>query len=620
VWDDTRVYSVTGSLEGSYSGSYQITVGTAPRKYPRGDTFIASSSTEIYGAVSYSKPQQRKLLNKELLGETGSSPSWTHDNIGANQAFFAMPFSSSHHERDVLHLVESGSWVEQAVTVPLTASLFYRKPRSLVHRIYKLSASADLGTFVSTHGTLIPTGSTVSSPKTFNISVPDSGRLIDVKVWVEIVHGSASGAQPQLQTLGLSLRSPNSGWPNGNAHPLKNFVNGQATTDADLGGLTTMLLDNPHEPPQEFYKSSYILWEGPGLFALGVSLTGSALSEYRRSPTWNNDRHMRVVFSDASSVRNPRDLYKTYVTHEGVGPGSNTSGSPSGHASGNNAAWITDQNVESGGQGAAGSPPPGWLTGGGGVAAVNEFPTTGSNRGCTTIQPLYPLLETIVQKKEEQVIGVATGRSNFRKWISPPRPGLRGTEISGTWQLMVAVQPAHTATMAAASNAAAVLNDTFFRQWRLELIFEQNHGQVFTISPKRLRSGGVPFRKGLKVVSAISGTAFSNDPSDMVFGDKHMADYFLNTTHVEYGEELELGRTIGLISSSLELDVADFAVYTAAVSASFPSSSYDRSQILEILEPSNPLAGPKTLSSYVRSKSLTVTTRELARIQLSGSS
>ena len=63
--------------------------------------------------------------------------------------------------------------------------------------------------------------------------------------------------------------------------------------------------------------------------------------------------------------------------------GSLVTGAPTGSVlSGNDWPWISDARVQdSGNHGAAGSPPRGWLTGPGGVAAANEFATTGSNDG-----------------------------------------------------------------------------------------------------------------------------------------------------------------------------------------------------------------------------------------------
>lgn len=646
--DDTRAYSITGSLEKNYGPVVETTVGTAPRKFPRGDRFFASSSSEVYDTVSYGKVQQRRALDRIMLGQSGSAPTWTHAGVGANQAFYAAPFSSSHHERDVMNVAESGAFAELGVAVPVSSTLFYQKNRRTVHQTYKLSASSDLGAtglgpsaFIGNVGALVHFSASVERPAVYKIEVPDNGRLLDVKVWVEIVHISSSDKHPPLGGMAIALRSPNVSWPTGHAHPMRNFKLGLGVSDALH---TTMqnygqyyndtyedVISDPYarNGPIEFYRNSYLLWE-PGA-VMRVSPAPDRLSIMSQSfyndgtsgtylgrpdpacenSCWDRDRHMRVVFSDGSRVKNPRDITTNFI--ENI-PLNNVVGAPNAYfginrSLGGDRPWIADINLELeplGNTGSFSSPPKGWLTGPGGTNDVNEWPTTGSSYGTNEIRPVYPLLEGIIEKKltmDETNDNAGVVRGTWRTWVSPTRPGLRDSQISGTWELLVALQ---------SSSVPQAL--TYFRQWRLELIYEQNHDRKFSLKTKKKRSGSVPAKKGLRLYQIVSGSGIS----DLFDGDS-FADRFPNAVYVDYGEEIELGRTIGLITNSSSLETADFAVYTASASLEFVSSSADRNSIIEVLRPSNPLAGPKILPSFIRSKGTNLTLEESARIIFSGS-
>lgn len=562
---------------------------------------VISSSILIEGSVSKGRGYERKKLNSILLaqpvtsigrtpfpsptvmdvGLTGTfeSPSWTHNSVGFNQAFVGTALSSSNYQNLIFNTFTSGTEPLEVTAVPASATLYYSKASTLRTVIAKHTASAlDLtvqvtGTtptsFAANTGTLcsLVTGSglvgsggnpapfcaSTNNPASFFISVPVSGRLVDIKVWVELAHISASaGTYDPLAMLGVSLKSPNITW--GHAHPIYNdqLFQQQALSDHFSASIPN------------FYRDTFLLWEGPALSPIGGDqrqITNGAIYpstadhgasdpltggfNRQKYPCWNLDRGMRTVFSDGAQVPNPRHLYSP------TSPSGNFIGSPNASfginsAYGNDCPWTSDATIPPGTQSrqAAGSPPPGWLTGPGGSANVNEWPTTGVNYGASTIRPVYPLLDPIFIKK---VIGTEVTFMSSSVYSNQPtpdqwrgfRPGLRGTEISGTWTLYI------VNNFNAGSFAQGDAMDLYFRQFRLEITYETPISSRVVTRRSFLSSAPRAANQPVYLYS-ISGTAKSN------FGtlSGSAPDYFKTQVYVTSPGTGEIGRTFGVVVNS----------------------------------------------------------------------
>lgn len=456
---------------------------------------------------------------------TASIPSWTNYKLGRNFSFVTTTLSSSDHESQVLNCFRSGTQPLEVTAVPASATLYYSKQTRMNQVVVKLTASQATGLYDDANfGTLVDSSASVISPLTFKFNVPVTGRLTDVKIWVEIctlsgnvaatstgsgghlVWAALDGATTyqSLESFGISLRSPNVSWPGHWAHPIMNDVMYQAQLFSTASDPNFVSAINVKNPP-EFYRDSYLLWEPAPLFEFAYTSQTAGGAGYRAPaepafgfgasvarmranfPTWGRDLGMRTVFCDGSPYVNPRVFYNELSPWLAANGAPNVTGSWPNLASagtlsgtyqqGNNVPWTGDSgswgNNDGGGLSAyiGGSPPAGWLSGPGGVAAVNEWPTTGSNLGAPTLQPMYPFLDDVYQMY----------LSDNGKWyagllvtpINDPypghlqwrgfRPGLYDTEISGTWSLMFC-RPA------SGSTSSGVVNPWMFvRQARLEL-------------------------------------------------------------------------------------------------------------------------------------------------------
>lgn len=563
---------------------------------------VLTGSIFVAGSVSYGRKYARAKYNSTLLGLSASnaidaapysplvdanltgsltSPSWTHKSAGFNQAFVGVSLSSSYVETHTLNYFRSGSAALESSPVPASASLFYSKEARLKTIVVKHTASffdtviPTTGTvptsFVAGTGTLcsLVTGNLVPSqvaainvPATIFLSVPVTGRLVDLKVWVDVIHlsGGAGRGKP-LGILGVSLRPPNLSW--GHAHPIyqdKNFL------------IQTSFTTAYPTPYPNFYKDSFLLWEGGGQgpFAApylpgadngagtGDLVGGQGESKY---PTFERDRSMRTIFHDGARIPNPRQLL-------GTSPSGNFNGAPNASsdstvgainvAYGMNVPWTSD----GGGLAAtdpvtytkAGSPPPGWLSGPGGTNGANEWPTTGVNYGATHIRPVYPMLDPIYIRKtlgSERAYdgGVLTD-------IPAPtpdlyrgfRPGLRGTEISGTWALMFICN--------SWGGNQTDYPDLYFRQARLEITYES----PLSSSPARIRRGSTrrsPLRNDREyLLWTISGT---DSPHFNTSAGTNL-DYFPNSIYAILDGQGSIGRTFGVVLDSGSLPTSEWSL------------------------------------------------------------
>lgn len=245
------------------------------------------------------------------------------------------------------------------------------------------------------------------------------------------------------------------------------------------------------------------------------------------------------------------------------------------------AGALGGRNVGTGGFPFSGVPI-GWLTSASaGIPAPGpgEFPTsTGSNLGPANIRPVYPILDDVFVQKmyDEQYTGLkATGASQLAQPLFttfPPqhakvvgfRPGLRGTEVHGKWQLMIGVSADFDALNGMLGNQRC---GYWFRQFRMELILDQGVESVDFYPSKTQRFKRptyVPVRDGNRRVQIMSGSAEWDIGVNYVFTEQLPA----------------YGRFIGIMDNTGSS--ADFAVFTRmtgaladqlAVSSSLPAPS-----------------------------------------------
>ena len=512
-----------------------------------------SSSVDLEGSISFGRHHVRAMHREILLGAdhgysgvgsgssylnqpvSASSPSWTRAYLGPgkNQSGVITVLSASDHEVSVLNAYRTGLEAAEVSPVPLSQSLYYSKKTSFQSVIVKLTSSSPQGIFDDVNfGTLIDSTSSIGQPHKFNFNVPVTGKLVDVRVWVEIVTLSGTNAVGStgssghhvwpgivgqtvlpLESFGISLRSPNVSWPGHWAHPIMNDpAYAVYPTSTASNNVLDNTISNLRNPP-EFYRDSFLIWEPATLF-------NPTHPDVMRLtiPTWGNDLGMRTVFCDGSKYKNPR------ICSPGIPVDFNANGAPnvfgqwpsypgtiSGSAgtwqNGNNAPWTTDSGswgnnsavlASLGAQ--AGSPPNGWLTGPGETAGANEWPTTGSNIGAPDLQPVYPFLDAVYQKFTGSIPNWYSGGilgspidflyNDHLTWAGR-RPGLRGTEVSGTWTLMFC-----TPSVSFYSGSAAW---TFVRQARLELLYTQNRPVALRRNSGRDRTptDGAPILLGL---------------------------------------------------------------------------------------------------------------------------
>lgn len=588
--------SVSGDVARSISGSNASYEPFSPA--------ILSSSVLIEGSISKGRNYERRKLNSILLGQSVTSvdatpypsaividanptgsfiiPSWTHSSIGFNQAFVGVSLSSSHQARFSYNAFQSSSQaLESSDSSAFFSPSFSKESRfsTIVVKktasffdsvITQFNSSSRGGTyspplrFVSGLGTLVSsinnpgldtsqilTGSSVYYPSVITLDVPVSGRLVDIKVWVELQHESSSVANllTPLGTLGISLRSPNVQW--GWSVPIDN--------DLRIKDLSTnrqfyprIAVGGPYQA--EFWRDSFVLWEGPGLlgddrFGIGATETSPSTpfsSANAGNPKWRSmfagwdrDIGMRTVFSDGSPIPNPRMNYSAGDVS------GNFVGSPNGTCAwGLGVSWT----------GSSGSPPNGWLSGPGGTANVNEWPTTGTNTGASSIRPMYPLLDPIFQKIPNvpgvtyptfidtvvdgvRIIDPATSLVGFR-------PGLRGTEISGTWQLMFAVNGLFS--FGDTRTDPSTKFNVWFRQARLEITYETGRGG--SRFERRLPSTAVRDQQ----IYSVSGVIGTNE------GGIFTASLNVFTPLSPQGS---IGRSFGIEQNSGSVDMSNALIY-----------------------------------------------------------
>jgi hypothetical protein len=208
--------------------------------------------------------------------------------------------------------------------------------------------------------------------------------------------------------------------------------------------------------------------------------------------------------------------------------------------------------------------PIGWLTSGSLQPGPGEFPTsTGSSLGPNNIRGVYPILDDIyVEKKyDEPYSGLSTtGAGQIPQSPFPIlpighakmvgfRPGLRGTEIHGKWQLMIGSSADFDGNLGMIANQRAGI---WFRQFRLEFILDVGVAPVSFIhsrTRKYKKPSYVPQRDGGRRVQIMSGSA----------------EWDIGVNYVLVQQEPEYGRSIG-ITDNTGSDPS-FAVFTRLTGA-----------------------------------------------------
>jgi hypothetical protein len=157
--------------------------------------------------------------------------------------------------------------------------------------------------------------STVYSPMNVFVPVTASGRIRDVRAWVELIHDfrnvsqsllyGPSGSMWGLQTLQIALRSPNTNFRA--AHPLWNAPGAEALSirnQASLTGVNNRFAGDYTGVP-ELLRNSYLLWAGHVADDGQADVLGTTTSNYHE---FDFDIDMRTVFWDGSNYKNPRDI------------------------------------------------------------------------------------------------------------------------------------------------------------------------------------------------------------------------------------------------------------------------------------------------------------------------
>jgi len=621
---------MTGSV-GRYTGNPNDFTHFAPNP---GSTIpvIRTGSLSIRNSVSYGRQYERAKYNATLLGLSSSyigtpapysttvdstltgtfaSPSWTHKSVGFNQAFVGVSLTSSYVETRTLNYWRSGSAPLESSPVPASASLFYSKQNRYQRVIVKQTASINdtqriFGAFTAINyypgtGTDVTNltgslseiygsafsiygpnqGAGLLLPCQINIPVTASGKIVDLKVWIEFVNLSGSGLNQNapagagpLANVGIAIRSPNVSW--GHAHPIRNdpaLINvfnsnlGDFSPFASFGAIGKLMF-GPW-PLSNFYWNTFLLWEGMGGNTWDYDMASGSADTINMYPGWHRDRSMRTIFCDGATIPNPRHAVSTSTS-------GNYNGAPNSYFGFNNAwgfdvPWTSEHEYSgSNTYSAPGSPPAGWLSGPGGKNDVNEWPTTGVNYGATQIRPLYPMLDPIYQKKRYSgVANAGSGYSNKEmplltttgsgqavfapdKWRGG-RPGLRGTEISGTWNLLL--RGGNGIDISSLASYQAM----YFRQVRLEFLVD-----TWAQPPVRRRSnrGTNPRRATEQLIVSISGTDLIQHTSVSTVTGALTGGWeaFISDTYIPGDSHNEIGATFGVALNSGSI-VGDYALF-----------------------------------------------------------
>lgn len=350
------------------------------------------------------------------------------------------------------------------------------------------------------------------NPSSFNMAIQDAGIIRDLRAWVELVHDTRTASDivsySGLKTLQIAIRSPNTDFHS--AHPLWN--------SAGTIGLPIRTLPAYNSTVPELLRNSYLLWAGHNA-EVGVS---DSLVQTNKYHEFDNDIDMRTVFWDGSNNRNPRDLTVLFPSASSRSPQnplsytqllngnypSPTSGALTVGLTGalnhsltcSSVPWMLDGRLVQGVLGNTTSS----LTGAAYVPSTwaptepTDFVTMGATLGPQNVRPVYPILDDVYAfKATDDTISGSFSISGHGP-ILGFRPGLRGTEVSGTWSFLVA------------NSTSSTFSGVWVRQFRLEMIIDSGVG-LFEFTPSRARkwskSSLVPGVDGFQNLAIVSGAA-----------------------------------------------------------------------------------------------------------------
>lgn len=189
-------------------------------------------------------------------------------------------------------------------------------------------------------------------------------------------------------------------------------------------------------------------------------------------------------------------------------------------------------------------------------ASDNEWPTRGRNLGPSSIKPVLPLLDDVYTEtvyrhpissqndptdRNGGTIGVRS-TLNQSAILRGFRPGLRGTEVNGWWCLLINIPSDYY-------NGAFRYGAVYFRQWRLELTFEQGEGlneASYASRDRRAKKVTAGRKSGKRLVHVMSGSR--------AFTFHHGVEKYYVVDQPEYG------RSVGITSDTGSIN--DFAVFT----------------------------------------------------------
>jgi hypothetical protein len=144
--------------------------------------------------------------------------------------------------------------------------------------------------------------------------------------------------------------------------------------------------------------------------------------------------------------------------------------------------------------------------------ALGEFETYGAQLGPSNIRPVYPMLEDVYAYKLSDHTPNVAGAFRLapnRSQLAGFRPGLRSTEVNGTWKFLFGTAATHSFDITNGYESSDY-RGIWLRQVRIETVVDQGVG-VFFQNPARSRLYGrstiVPAPDGPKLLGIQSGTA-----------------------------------------------------------------------------------------------------------------
>lgn len=523
-----------GAEIGSFSAGMTVSVGTGS---------IASLNIDLAGAALTASTQILAALQGNIIFVTSGSSAFT---ASVDVATAGTP------PLIVLHIPTGYS----------SRSVDFTSGSVRILSLASLSSSVS-GVYINR---------TYYAPTEISVQVSERGQIRDIRTWVEFVHDAndpaltASYTGFGLQGIQIALKSPNTSFYS--AHPLWNSSIARSLPLRTSNGMEPQYYQVP-----KLLQNSYLLWAGHEV-ENGLSDTIVTSSFYHE---FDHDIHMRTVFWDGSTYANPRDLTRLFPSANTIAVGdpldydtlldiyaSPTSGAISfafqtmtNSLTCSAAPWMLDNRISTGSVFisevvkaiVSGSPPPGWLTG-----DPAEFLTSGSNLGPPNIRPVYPLLDDVLVRKAYIQQATVTGAFSLPQahgLIVGSRPGLRGTQVSGTWNVSFgSVADSYTTSYAANSLAGVWL-----RQVRLEFVIDTGIG-TFEFIPSRSRKWSkstlVPGHDGPQNIGIISGSSA----------------WDVGVGIIQRSQEQEYGRTVSITSDKSATSFAVMSFLSGALNDS----------------------------------------------------